>query len=274
MLLGIIGFGVLGKAIYSVLKYRHNFIVYDKFLSGPQKNGAHITSTPLNLLKTELIFLCLPTPTSSEGYDLAPLQEWCQFLKQEKYQGIVVVKSTTMIGDCDQLAGPVGDPDRLDLIHNPEFLSARTATEDFRNQKQIVIGKIDGGSEESLVKLAEFYARYIPNAHTVVCRAKESEAMKVFVNNFYAMKLQIFNEFYDLCAKDELDYNQVRDMMLGNNWINPMHTEVPGHDGKLSYGGGCFPKDTEALFQYMQKRGSRRALLESCIKERNEMREG
>ena len=61
-------------------------------------------------------------------------------------------------------------------------------------------------------------------------------------------------------------------MMLKNNWINPMHTNVPGPDGKLSYGGLCFPKDTNALNMYMKKLNSPNKLLESTIVERNEMR--
>ena len=35
--------------------------------------------------------------------------------------------------------------------------------------------------------------------------------------------------------------------MLSNGWINPMHTQVPGQDGQLSFGGKCFPKDIKAL---------------------------
>ena len=44
--------------------------------------------------------------------------------------------------------------------------------------------------------------------------------------------------------------------MLKNGWINPMHTTVPGPDGQLSYGGFCFPKDTNALLQFMKTENS------------------
>ena len=42
--------------------------------------------------------------------------------------------------------------------------------------------------------------------------------------------------------------------MLKNGWINKMHTDVPGTDGKLGYGGACFPKDTQALCHYMNQK--------------------
>ena len=68
------------------------------------------------------------------------------------------------------------------------------------------------------------------------------------------------------------NYDNVKDLMLKNKWINPMHTNVPGPDGKLSYGGYCFPKDTNALLQHMKKMKTPCQVLESTIQERNQMR--
>ena len=96
--------------------------------------------------------------------------------------------------------------------------------------------------------------------------------MKSFVNCFYAIKVQFFTELYLLCQKNGCDYDKVKDMMLKNNWINPMHTTIPGPDGKISYGGLCFPKDTNALNKYMQREKTPNQLLEAVIKERDEMR--
>ena len=64
-----------------------------------------------------------------------------------------------------------------------------------------------------------------------------------------------------------------KNLMLKNKWINPMHTKVPGSDGLLSYGGYCFPKDTNALAQYMRREGITCKVLEGTIQERNEMRD-
>jgi UDP-glucose 6-dehydrogenase len=86
------------------------------------------------------------------------------------------------------------------------------------------------------------------------------------------MKVQIFNEFYGLCQKLNVDYNNVTKMMLLNGWINPMHTQVPGPDGKLSYGGACFIKDTKALLAQMLHEDTPCAVLEATIEERDLMR--
>ena len=60
--------------------------------------------------------------------------------------------------------------------------------------------------------------------------------------------------------------------MLKNNWINPMHTNVPGQDGNISYGGMCFPKDTNALNSFMEKNNIPNKVLDATINERNQMR--
>ena len=106
-----------------------------------------------------------------------------------------------------------------------------------------------------------------------VCTSDESEAMKLFANSFYAQKVMIFNELYMLCNATGLSFDKVRDLMLKNNWISPHHVSVPGPDGKLGYGGHCFPKDTNALSDFMKKNGTISAVLEATIVERNKMRD-
>ncbi len=96
--------------------------------------------------------------------------------------------------------------------------------------------------------------------------------MKSFVNCFYAVKIQFFNELYKLCQKNGSDYNTIKNLMLKNEWINPMHTNVPGPDNRLSYGGNCFPKDTLALLHYMKNNKTEHKVLKATIKERNKMR--
>ena len=44
-----------------------------------------------------------------------------------------------------------------------------------------------------------------------------------------------------------------------------MHTDVPGSDGLLGYGGACFPKDTKALYNYMKTLHIKSKVLKSVI---------
>ena len=97
--------------------------------------------------------------------------------------------------------------------------------------------------------------------------------MKIFLNSFYAVKIQFFNELYLLSEKMGCNYNNIVDLMLKNKWINPMHTRVPGTDNKLSYGGNCFPKDTNALINHMKRNNTPHMVLKATIEERNKMRD-
>ena len=47
--------------------------------------------------------------------------------------------------------------------------------------------------------------------------------------------------------KNKADYNKVLAGMYVSGHIDKLYTEVPGHDGKLGYGGKCFPKDLKAI---------------------------
>jgi nucleotide sugar dehydrogenase len=187
----------------------------------------------------------------------------------DNYQGVFVVKSTIEPNTCDQLVSKY----KLRILHNPEFLTARTAYHDFHNQTHIVLGKTAIITDEEHKRIGEFYQTYYPNAVISYCSATESESMKIFCNSFYSVKIQFFNELYLVCQKNGADYKTVVEMMLKNGWINPMHTDVPGPDGQLSYGGLCFPKDTNALNEFMKRNDIPNRVLDATIAERNEMRD-
>jgi UDPglucose 6-dehydrogenase len=275
MKVGLIGAGFVGGALKKSFELKgQKVLVYDKF-----KGIGNIES----ILNTDVVFLCLPTPyVEGHGFNISALQENLSFLSNSRdpyrrYQGLVVIKSTVEPGTTKLLS----ESYHLNICHNPEFLTARTAFEDFDSQKHIVIGhhrlvatqdsKGISTQYQSTDILSELYKDLYPEAEISICNSEESEAMKLFCNNFYAIKVQVFNEFYLLCQRIGADYPTVKSMMLKNGWINPMHTTI-GLDGQLSYGGACFPKDTNALNHFMKRMGTPNSIIDSCISERNKMR--
>jgi len=263
----VIGLGFVGSALHKsfALKKVAPLGGYDRY-----KNGG--IGTIEECLCSPIIFLCLPTLYDEirGEYDKTAIRETLANLENHKYDGVVVIKSTVEPGTTDELSKIHPE---LTIIHNPEFLSAATAFYDFHNQTHIVLGQGKNCSNESLKVVRDFYAAHYPDAEISECKSLESESMKSFVNSFYAVKIQFFNELYLLCQNNGSDFETIKGLMMKNNWINPMHTQVPGHDGKLSYGGACFPKDTNALLQCMKKNGSPHQLLEGCVRERNNLRD-
>ena len=260
--ISIIGLGIVGNAIHQFFQKHKLFVtIYDKF---KQINSLS------DCLKSDILFLCLPTPFNSQisSFDLQSLNEVCQQLSDSNYSGLVIIKSTVEPGTCKILAKQY----QLSIIHNPEFLSSSSAVQDFEQQNHIVLGLSANISEQQQQVITQFYQQLFPKGNISICQAIESESMKLFCNNFYAVKIQFFNELYLLCQRINCDFETVKNLMLQNNWINPMHTQVPGSDGQLSYGGLCFPKDTQALLSFMKKNNSPNLILESCINERDIIR--
>jgi len=264
--IGIIGIGIVGSAIMNSFlekgyEINKNLFIYDKY-----KNINNIDL----VIESDLLFLALPTQYNEiiQTYNLDSLVETLNILSEKNYHGLIIIKSTMEPGTTDILY----DKYKLDIIHNPEFLTARTAHQDFNNQTHIVLGHTKIHNQAKLDTLIRFYKKNYPLAEISICYSTESESMKLFTNNFYAVKVQFFTELYLLCQKMNIEYNTVKELMLKNGWINPQHTTIPGPDGNISYGGLCFPKDTNALLQYMKKNDSPHSILESTVNERNELR--
>ena len=54
--------------------------------------------------------------------------------------------------------------------------------------------------------------------------------------------------------------------------IGESHMNVPGHDGKLGFGGACFPKDSLALVKLAKNLNIELSVLETVIKSNNKIR--
>jgi len=222
--IGIIGLGFVGGAILESFKLKNiDVIGYDKY-----KNGG--IGDVNSILNCEIVFLCLPTlfDNETQTYNKNSIYEVCNDLCEAGYEGIIVLKSTVEPETTNKLSEKYR---KLKIIHNPEFLTARTAFEDFHNQIHIVIGYGPNVNDDG--QLTQFYSKYYPKAEITVCLAIESESMKIFCNSFYASKIMLFNEYYLLCKKNGSDFNKIKSIMLKNKWINPMHTDIPGPDGML-----------------------------------------
>ena len=266
MKIGICGVGFVGGAIKEYLdnykSTKFHIVAYDKY-----KN----LNTFGSLLESDLCFICLPTRYDNEAqtYDMREIDATLALFAEHQYNGILLIKSTVLPEYCAKMNGLYP---HLRMIHNPEFLSARTAAEDFAQQKHIILGSTRQ-SEQSLPTVVSFYRGLFPLAEISECRAASSALTKLACNSFYAMKVQFFTELYLLCDRLNISYEEVKEMMLKNGWINPQHTAVPGHDGQLSFGGACLPKDVAALNALMETMATPHKVIEAVITERDDMRD-
>ncbi len=262
--IGICGLGFVGNAIHKTFIEFNNIelFIYDLYKKIGSIN---------DLLLSDILFICLPTPYDNKlnEFSKEEITKTLEFLSDNNYNGIVLIKSTIEPGSIKKFTENYPN---LILIHNPEFLSAKTALEDFKNQKHIILGVSYNFSDDKVDYIVNFYKTYFISSEISVCDSTTSESVKLFCNSFYAVKIQFFTELFETCKKLNINYNETKELMLKNNWINPMHTNVPGQDGNISYGGMCFPKDTNALNSFMIKNNIPNKVLDAVINERNEMR--
>lgn len=267
---GVVGCGVVGQQLAGDLVRAYDrVLVFDTNEDAMARVVTHVhgpagraveASPSLDAIACASHTLCLalPTPMSADGppgHDLTAIHATLSFLYQYQFQGLLLVRSTLCPGTTDELSSTYPT---LHLFHVPEFLSSRTAHLDAALPMQpLVLLGVPDGTPAALVDRVRTTLEAVARGRqrVLAVRARESEATKVLCNAFYAAKVQLFNEFYNIVRREGISYDTVRQLMVQQGWIHPMHTQVPGADGHLGVGGACLPKDTRALTQWADAAG-------------------
>ena len=261
MRIGVIGNGFVGGAVAAFFREHYPVAVHDK---DPSRSGASFQEA----LDTDVVFLCVPTPTENGCQDSGHVQGVVGSIAASGKRPVVAIKSTALPGTTEEL---VRKHPGSRLVFNPEFLTARTAAEDFRNPTDIIIGEASGLREEADI-VGRLYGEHFPRTPTVRCSASEAEMIKYARNTFYAAKVAFFNEIYLLCCMLHIDYDEVRRGVVSGQWVSPMHTLVPGPDGRLGFGGACLPKDSAALVAFGRNRGADMRVLAAALEANRKIR--
>jgi UDPglucose 6-dehydrogenase len=87
--------------------------------------------------------------------------------------------------------------------------------------------------------------------------------VKYLTNIFLATKVAFANEMKIACDAIGIDYKKVIEYSLHDHRLGQSHWDVPGPDGKLGFGGSCFPKDINALIHFFDRHGLDNKLLKS-----------
>ena len=235
---GIVGNGFVGNAVYQNLRDKVKCKVFDV-----DKNRA--LNTLEEVIQQDFIFVCLPTPMRMDGScDLSILDKFFEDLP-DHLTGTFVIKSTVPVGTTKKYT------EIHNVIHNPEFLTARNAIEDYAKAERNVVG----GDKELCTDFVCFFEACFPKIPSVIVSSDESEAIKYFSNVFLAYKVAYFNKIYDFCQATGMNYNNVRKGVTGDSRIGKSHTQVPGIDNDRGFGGTCFPKDLNSLITQFEERG-------------------
>jgi len=224
-------------------------------------------STNLNdsVSKSDIVFICVGTPTKKNGYsaDLSQIYNVAKEIKNSitKFK-IIITKSTVPITTGDEIEKIIAQkvPKKLfTIVSNPEFLREGEAIRDFIYPDRVIIGTNDTKSNKILRNL---YSPLISKgAKYVNTSRKAAELIKYASNAFLATKITFINELANLCEK--LDVN-VEDISIGIG----LDKRIGGRFLRAgpAYGGSCFPKDTKALTNTAEKFKTDLSVIKSVIK--------
>jgi len=242
----------VGGAIAEALKFSHDVLAYDV-----EKPTGYTFEDVVT--QCDFVFICVPTPDNNERQDLVHINEVVSSIQNAKLctRKTFIVKSTVTPGTCRDIQESL---EGHTVVMNPEFLTERTAKLDFINQARIVLG---GETPDTLAVWNYVYSHRFKHTPVFFCSLEEAELVKYMCNGFFAMKITFLNEFYDLANARGLDFQKLVQMWLADGRIGNSHTDVPGHDGKLGYGGKCFPKDVKAIVRWAEEHEQELGLLDA-----------
>lgn len=231
MKIGVIGAGVVGRATARCWMEWGEVRVHDA-------DPARSTHTFLEAAECDVVFLCLPTPAGPDR--MAAVEAVCERLPC--LSGVIALRSTVPVGTTRSLARRFG---LTNLVHYPEFLTARCAAVDAQTPARNVLG----GHEEGVGtrRLSAMLGRRFPGVPLLCMSSDESEAVKLATNAFFAVKMAYFNELHSFCEAANLDWDSVLAGVLADGRIAHSHTRVPGPDGRAGFGGECIPKDADCF---------------------------
>ena len=267
--IGIIGNGFVGSSVSFGFSPQTgcdgvDIKIYDK----DESKATHTMSEVVN--DSDVIFVSVPTPSNTDGsinldivYDVFNNIEKC---REEGSKPVLLLRSTVTPGTTRKLQ--IGFHN-LRIVFNPEFLTERSAKLDFINQSRFVLG----GNVVDTTIVAELYKwRFGQHIPVIKTDYETAELIKYMNNTFFATKVSFMNEMKLVSDEVGANWEHCVEGFSLDGRVGHSHLNVPGPDGKMGYGGSCFPKDIQAMINFMNRMGVSPNVLEGSWKTNLEVR--
>ena len=218
-----------------------------------------------SISKSDIIFICVGTPTKKNG-SAADLSQIYNVAKEisvsiNKFK-IIITKSTVPVTTGDEIEKIISkkvSKKLFSVVSNPEFLREGEAIRDFSYPDRVVIGTRDKRSNKTLKNL---YSPLISKgAKYINTSRRAAELIKYASNAFLATKITFINELSNLCEKIDVNIEDISigmglDKRIGSRFLR----------AGPAYGGSCFPKDTKAIVSTSDKFKTNLSVIKSVIK--------
>ena len=222
---------------------------YEELLQN--SNNFHATtSLEEGLNHSDIIFIVVQTPNGGGGkfYDHTILSNLLMKINSYNVKNKHFVIGCTVMPKYIDEVGQflVSDCDNCTVSYNPEFIAQGEIIKGFLNPDIILIGT---KSKELGDKLREIYDTFVLSTPKYcIISPLEAEIVKISINGFITTKLSFANMISDVCDNCGADKGKVLNSIGGDSRIGNKYFR-PGY----SFGGPCFPRDTKALKQFVDK---------------------
>jgi UDPglucose 6-dehydrogenase len=196
-----------------------------------------------DILSTEMIFICVPTPGLPDGAcDTSIVEHVVRVMRDvEGYSGLLVIKSTVTPGTTDRLYRLLATP----LAFCPEFLRERARFSDFCDNHEVCIAGVYHAAHADMIREAH---GSLPK-HFIEMTPIEAELTKYFVNCFNAYRVNFANAFYEVCRAVGAHYETVMRAAVKRAGVPSDY--LVANEQTRAFGGSCLPKDTAALASFV-----------------------
>ncbi len=246
--IGVIGRGFVGSAVAHGFSEATGYSA--KIFINDKDESKSLHSLREVITSSDVIFVSVPTPSNKNGsinLDILKecLRESNKIVKEVgKCDAIFLIRSTVLPGTSRKLSEQFKN---LKIVFNPEFLTERSAFFDFISQTRVILG----GPQDLVAKVKALYQdRFGKSLSVIETDFESAELTKYVCNTFFATKVSFLNEMKLLADKTGADWEVVREGFIRDGRVGNSHSKVPGPDGKLGFGGSCFPKDVQALINF------------------------
>lgn len=205
--IGIAGYGKVGKETESFFKDKFTCIPYDAFIEGIENRD--------RLLSANVCFICVSTPPFYIGLmpgkrdmscDISGVDDILSWVTSE----LIVIKSTVPPGTTDNMRQKYGKR----IIYCPEFC-------DIQNKKFFIFG----GDENDTKPVMDLYVKVFGDSGTYIRTSAKAAEMCKYVSNAYQVNKRNFClEIMDICQKENLDYNLIRELWLNDTRVDRTYT--------------------------------------------------
>jgi UDPglucose 6-dehydrogenase len=274
----IVGAGVVGSATGNAFESLEYDVRYIELLAAKREQlagaGKRVAAElELHDDPDSFIFICVPTPSATHGYDLthlrAALQSIGGAIAHASGFHVVVVRSTVApltwsrvtIPELEAASGKVEGRD-FAVASAPEFLRQVSATGDALHPRVTVVAATDPAVR---TRLADLFAPLGGTVHAFE-DPTVTETIKMTNNCFNAAKISFSNEIWRVCQHLGIPQDVVAKVVAES--AEGSYSPAYGIIGGYPYGGACLPKDLDGLLGFGLEEGLELPLL-TAVREVN-----